>query len=284
MISKQSFKKPETLVDSSWLEHAPFAFWLVEKHRPKLTVELGSFNGFSFFCFCQELSESQIDGQAVAIDTWEGDKHADFYGEEVYRSVKAIRDKKYPDMAILIRSRFEDAVAQFKDSSIDLLHIDGLHTYEAVKNDYETWLPKLSDSGIILFHDTQVRDADFGVWKLWSEISGKHPSFEFLHGHGLGVLCVGNLVQPEIISLTNATNEEKEYIRTAYSNLGEKVPLIKNHIDIETRNKTIIEQINYIQELEKACAERLNVINNLEENRIDLQRRLDVLQPRDLRN
>ena len=277
MISKSSFKKPDTIVESSWLEHAPFAFWIVEKHKPKLTVELGAYNGFSFFCFCQAIKENNIEGRAIAVDTWEGDKHAKYYSEQVYLEVKNIWEEKYQQIAVLMRSRFEDAVTQFKDGSIDLLHIDGLHTYEAVKNDFETWLPKLSDAGIVLFHDTQVRDKDFGVWKYWGEISSKYPSFEFFHGHGLGVLCVGNQINQEIIQATQVSEEDKDYYRYAYSSLGEKIPLIQNYVNLADRNKTIIEQISYIQELEKACSDRLNVINTLDSNRVELLKRLDEL-------
>ncbi len=101
-----------------------------------------------------------------------------------------------PDDLLFIRASFDEARVLFAPGSIDVLLIDGLHTYEAVKNDFESWLPAMSDRGIMLFHDTHVRDHGFGVWRLWDEIRGAYPTIDITHSYGLGVAVVGQIDPP----------------------------------------------------------------------------------------
>ena len=72
----------------SWAQHIPFAFWLMETHRPLVVVELGTHYGNSYFAFCQAAAALQIPAACYAIDTWRGDEHAGCYGEEVYEAVE----------------------------------------------------------------------------------------------------------------------------------------------------------------------------------------------------
>lgn len=177
----------------AWVGHIPFAFYLVDKLKPTTIVELGSHTGNTFFSFCQAAKRIKLDAQVHAIDLWTGDRHAGFYGNEIYDDVFNYSKTHYPKIGKLIRKDFNEAVNDFAHNSIDCLHIDGLHTYEAVKQDFETWLPKLKEDGIILFHDTNVFRDDFGVNQFWNELIGKYPhSFNFTHSNGLGVLALGS--------------------------------------------------------------------------------------------
>src|SRR5207344_2788783 len=103
----------------------------------------------------------------------------------------AYHDCHFSAFSRLIRSTFAEAAEHFRDGSIDLLHLDGYHTYEAARADLEPWLPKLSPRGVVLLHDVNARERDFGVWQLWDELAHQYPHWEFYHGHGLGVLALG---------------------------------------------------------------------------------------------
>lgn len=182
---------PVYIAPSAWWQHVPISHWLVCELRPQKIVELGSHYGVSFFSFCEAAQAFSPDTFVYAIDTWEGDEHAGHYEEDVYAQVLKHWSHVHRLRSRLIRSTFDDAAQYFENNSIDLLHIDGLHTYEAVKQDYETWSPKMKQDSLILFHDINVRERGFGVWKLWDEIKLGNRTYEVANGQGLGILVRG---------------------------------------------------------------------------------------------
>ncbi|MFM6980054.1 MAG: class I SAM-dependent methyltransferase [Micrococcales bacterium] len=175
------------MAETAWSGHLPYAHYLIRTLKPKVVVELGTHRGPSYFAMCQTVKAYKLNTKTYAVDTWQGEAHAGFYDESVYNSVKK-ENEKYTAFSTLLRCTFDDALKQFEDGTVDLLHIDGFHTYEAVKHDFETWLPKLAKGATVIFHDTNERKEDFGVYRLWEELMKKYDGFEFKHSHGLGVL------------------------------------------------------------------------------------------------
>ena len=214
--------RPAYLESSAWFEHIPFAFWLIEAHRPRQVVELGTHHGTSYFAFCQAVERLGLDTRCFAVDTWKGDEHAGFYGEEVFEKVSAYNDAQYSSFSRLVRSTFDDALKHFSDGTVDLLHIDGLHTLEVVRHDFETWLPKLSEKAVVVMHDTNVRERNFGVFRLFEELRERYPFFEFVHGHGLGVLGVGEEQNDQLRRLFQAQDEAspRRTVHDVFSRLG----------------------------------------------------------------
>ena len=133
-----------------WVGHIPFAFWLTKVAPPTILVELGTHSGNSYFAFCQGIAAHGGAGRAYAVDTWLGDEHAGFYGEEVFADVRAFNEAQFSGFSTLLRARFEDARPYFAAGSVDMLHIDGQHNYEAVRQDYETWGESLSERGVVI--------------------------------------------------------------------------------------------------------------------------------------
>lgn len=171
----------------AWTDNLHFAYDLVALIRPRLFVELGTDRGESYFAFCQSAAENETGTSCVAIDTWRGDSHAGGYDETTFDEVSRHNRQHYAAFSRLLRSTFDDALSSFADGSIDLLHIDGWHTEEAVRHDLQSWLPKLRAGGILLMHDVEVRARDFGVWKVWKELAQHGRAHTFHEGPGLGL-------------------------------------------------------------------------------------------------
>lgn len=176
---------------SAWIGHRPFAEWLVQRMYPDTIVDLGVDHGFSTFCF----ANPKI-GHVYGIDSFEGDNHSGPKdAQSLQHFVKQNKINLGYDNITFIRGYF-DEIAKVWNKPIDILHIDGFHAYESVKNDYETWSPFVRDGGVILFHDTMVYGGGFGVMQLFSEI--ELPKVNFTFWYGLGVVSRNEMLIQEI--------------------------------------------------------------------------------------
>ena len=238
-----AFRKPRRLTDvDNWHPHIPFCFVIMAMLKPARFVELGTWKGDSYCAFCQAVDELALNTACYAIDSWQGDEHAGFYGEEVFEELCAYHDPLYGVFSILTKCFFDDALDYFTEASIDLLHIDGYHSYDSVKHDFESWLPKMSNRGVVLFHDTNVRERGFGVWRLWYEIRDLYPSFEFRFGHGLGVLAVGENVEKNVRTFLDRAKKQGPDLESLFFNLGRNTFL-------STENKKILIELNHLRKI-----------------------------------
>lgn len=222
-LTPASYWLPTHYPLSAWFTHAPFASWLLDVLRPQHIVELGTHLGFSCFAFADAARRLGLSSTIDAVDSWEGDDHAGFYDESVYSSVAEIAGNDYPDSVVLNRGFFSDVRPRIADESVDLLHIDGRHGYEDATADYEEWRSSVAGGGIILFHDIAEKERGFGVWRLWDEIAEQGRSFTFEHGHGLGVLAVGEVRAEPLRELFAADERTADLIRADFSRLGDRV-------------------------------------------------------------
>lgn len=269
------FATPRCTRFSAWHQHLPFALLLVDLLRPKVIVELGTEYGDSYLAFCQAVKELKLETRCYAIDSWEGDPHTGAYGPKVLETLRADHDSLYGHFSRLIQSKFDDALPMFENGTIDMLHIDGYYTYEAVRHDFESWLPKMSGGSVVLIHDTNVHERDFGVWKLWEEIRQQYPNFEFLHGHGLGVLALGRIRSEELEGLFTASLEEGVQIRNLFSQLGERLDLI---MQLKGREETIEDLESQIDQLRRKILNQEEEIKSMNAVIANLQETLNGIE------
>ncbi len=230
---------PLRLAPSDWTGHVPFAMYLIDILRPKVFVEVGTHNGVSYCSFCQAVKELKVETRCYAIGNRQGDEQAGFYGPRVLADLKEHHDPLYGGFSRLIQTSFDEAAAHFENGIIDLLHLDGSYAYEAVKHDFETWLPKMSEEGVVLLHDINVREGKFGVWRFWKTLRRQYPHFEFLHSHGLGLAAVGKQSAELLRDLLNTSKEDQGQIREIFHQLGTRLEITQ---ELQTWKRSALAQ------------------------------------------
>lgn len=261
----------------SWHRHIPFAFAVLAMTRPRIFVELGTHRGDSYSTFCQGVAHQELGTRCFAVDTWQGDSQAGRYDDEIYRDLSAYHDPRYAGFSSLLRMTFDEALVHFVDGSVDLLHIDGLHTYDAVRHDFESWLPKMSERGVVLFHDTNVRRGDFAVWQLWDELTQRYPGFEFPFGFGLGVLLVGAQPPAPIVRFIEMAQADPHLAIQLFHGLGDAIAYRKAQAGLEQGREQIDSLGGQLTQARQVVEERDTQLQALNGVREQLEQRIHAI-------
>ena len=269
-----------------WEGHRDFVYDLINFVKPKMITELGSQYGCSLFTFCQSVKDNNLNTKIRAVDMWSGDIGAPDTGEEVFALVNKIKDTYFSELDIkLYQMRFDDALPDFEDESIDILHIDGGHTFEDVDHDLKTWLPKLSKDGIILFHDV-YSTIDDGSCVHWRETKKKYKNFfDFEHSCGLGVLFPKsdkwyNLIRDsgffELYKDVYYYRSKYKYVQNRFDELSGLYE--ERYKAIEEQSEMIKERDERIEATEKLAVERLKAIDNQSAMIAERDEKINVLE------
>jgi predicted O-methyltransferase YrrM len=130
--------------------------YLLYKLSSKTTgifVEIGSYIGASS-CFISEgILTSKKQSKLYCIDTWENQAMTEGLKETYNQFIS--NTKQYKNIIIPIKDFSYNAIKYFIENNIkiDFLFIDGDHSYEGVKKDWDLYSPLLKPNSIVLFHD-----------------------------------------------------------------------------------------------------------------------------------
>jgi len=168
---------------------------LVDRIKPGAILEIGTANGGTLFLFSHVASK---DATIISIDL-PGGKFGGGYRkwrEFLYKSFILRGQKIHLLRADSHKTETLEQVAAILDGrEIDLLFIDGDHTYEGVKKDFEMYSPLMREGGIITFHDIVPGPSENvgGVPEFWRRVKDNYESEEIVNdwsqrGCGVGII------------------------------------------------------------------------------------------------
>ena len=144
-------------------------------------VELGTWKGKSTSFIVTEIINRKRKIDFYAVDLFRNDENMDKKEIIAYGKTYSIYDE-YKKNTEHLSSHYKTIISDsskasnyFDDESVDVIFIDAGHTYESVKADIISWLPKIKKGGIISGHDYRESWKD-DVIKAVNEILGK-PDF-----------------------------------------------------------------------------------------------------------
>jgi predicted O-methyltransferase YrrM len=158
-------KLEENKKTCSWIGTYGLVSKLIEEINAKNMIEIGIAYGYH----SEFILNKNKNINYIGIDPYKGHyDENDCFAEDVkklfekenqqeafdvlYKTVKS-KMKSYGDRFKIIRSKFKDCQDQIEDNSIDLIFVDGDHTYDGVIADLEVSWKKINKNGGILCGD-----------------------------------------------------------------------------------------------------------------------------------
>jgi GT2 family glycosyltransferase/glycosyltransferase involved in cell wall biosynthesis len=205
---------------STWWSHVPFAFWLVAQCKPRLLIELGTHDGVSYTAFCEAVSRLKIQTRCYAVnDSRFEDK--DINGDILELEFEEVHSRRYGAFSHILRQSFASVVSGVGDHTIDLLHVAMVNPDEPLLQDFDQYRLKFSDRAVVLLHGV---DDDFGelpLSRFFGIMKRQAPTFEFLHGRGLGIIALGSHASAQVKRLCDLSDgHEITRVRERFAHLG----------------------------------------------------------------
>jgi SAM-dependent methyltransferase len=154
-----------------WGSRDPNFLELIDKYRPKLIIEVGSWKGGSAVFMAEHIKKRGIDCKIICIDTWLGaiEFYADKNDPERYKSLKMVNGYPtvyYQFLANVMHLGLEDYIIPFPQTSTlaarflaskglmaDMIYIDASHDEKDVYDDIGNYWELLKNGGVIFGDD-----------------------------------------------------------------------------------------------------------------------------------
>jgi predicted O-methyltransferase YrrM len=168
---------------------------LLEEQKPGAVLEIGTYAGGTLYCWCKV---ARPDAVVISVDL-PGGKWGGGYTDERAEEMRMLFPGPGQQLHLLAADSHDESTIRsiqklLNGRQLDFLFIDGDHSYEGVKQDFDMYSPLVRTGGLIAFHDIlpHPNDPDVKVDEVWNEVKGPYRHVEFKSGAkwwgGIGIL------------------------------------------------------------------------------------------------